>query len=123
MKNGGHQWPGAGAAAFVRAGFDVTAALIDVDGPAVSVHFVARSVGHNQPTGDPFRRLVVRVCADAACLRGLALAPLSRSIGVLPQYTDIDTRLDVHGPTAVVWCCCCTCRPPAPTSTSISTSP
>lgn len=85
----------AGSHAFVRGAHDVEAlraavstsvrALVAPPGadprvPGFGAEFTLSStgVGHRFPTGDPFRRLVVQVCAEPACTGVLASADAGR---------------------------------------------
>lgn len=47
----------------------------------VAVELVARGAGHSVPTGDPFRRFTVRICADPRCSEPLATAVFGRRFG------------------------------------------
>lgn len=44
----------------------------------VVVELTARGAGHSVPTGDPFRRFTVRVCAELRCVEPLATAVFGR---------------------------------------------
>ncbi|MCB9674493.1 MAG: hypothetical protein H6737_05210 [Alphaproteobacteria bacterium] len=56
------------------------AAVVRADGDAVSATLVARDIGHAFPTGDPFRRLQLTICADLACRRPVATEVLERRL-------------------------------------------
>ncbi len=97
MQNASHRFLGARDAAFVRSAFAVDAAVVDgVDGAMVQVHLSARDAGHAIPTGDPFRRLLVRVCADPSCERVLVHQTLGRWLSTTGA-DNIDTRIPVDG--------------------------
>lgn len=85
----------AGSHAFVRGAHDVEAlraavstsvrSLVAPPGtdprvPGYGAEFTlsSRGVGHRFPTGDPFRRLVLQVCADAACAEVLGTLDANR---------------------------------------------
>lgn len=45
-------------------------------------------VGHAVPTGDPFRRLQLRLCADVACETTIASRVLGRSVTASPTSSE-----------------------------------
>jgi nitrate/TMAO reductase-like tetraheme cytochrome c subunit len=59
-----HRPAGAHDPDMLRSAVEITARSTS-DG--VEVRIVAKRTGHRFPTGDPFRRLVISVCDDAAC--------------------------------------------------------
>jgi hypothetical protein len=61
---GGHRFPGAHDAEWIEATVHAGAC---VERDAVRVQLHADGLGHALPTGDPFRRIVARVCLDARC--------------------------------------------------------
>lgn len=78
MPGGDHRTPGGHDAAFVRAAVDVLARRTS---PAtIAVDLIAVDVGHALPTGDPFRRLVVELCATPSCSLVLDRATLGRTL-------------------------------------------
>jgi hypothetical protein len=86
--------------ATVRGALTFTATSV-ADG--VVVRITARGVGHHLPSGDPFRRIVVELCADASCAevrgrrqlgRGFAMVPPGVWAPVLDQtLADGETRV------------------------------
>jgi hypothetical protein len=65
MAEGAHTFPGAHDLDLVRATLEVTWRWSGPDRVCATVR--ARDVGHSVPTGDPFRRLRLRLCQDASC--------------------------------------------------------
>lgn len=65
------------ARARLRAALGVT---VRVEGELARATFTARRVGHALPTGDPFRRLELVLCADLACARPIASTSMSRRL-------------------------------------------
>lgn len=71
-----HTAPGAHDEATLRSALHISARAT---AQGVEVRVTARGVGHRFPTGDPFRRLEIAVCADEACAVPLLQQTLSRS--------------------------------------------
>ncbi|MCP4872989.1 MAG: hypothetical protein GY898_30215 [Proteobacteria bacterium] len=69
---GDHTMPGAHDVALIR-----ETVTVAIDGGAVTL--TAEGAEHAVPTGDPFRRFVVELCADEACAEPLALARFGRT--------------------------------------------
>lgn len=64
MPNGTHRFPGAHTPDFmIRA----TAVRVRRTTEGIAVWLSGRQVGHNFPTGDPFRRLVLQFCSEPRC--------------------------------------------------------
>jgi hypothetical protein len=61
----GHRMPGGHDVAFVKGALAVTVAPRPHG--RVQVALRSRAIGHAAPTGDPFRRLVVQLCAFPSC--------------------------------------------------------
>ncbi|MEZ4318758.1 MAG: hypothetical protein R3F61_14690 [Myxococcota bacterium] len=59
---------------------EVVGAAVRVSGDDVRADVSVTGVGHAFPTGDPFRRLRLTVCADLACLRPIATTDLERRL-------------------------------------------
>ncbi len=64
MDEAGHRFPGAHTPDLVRSAVDVQITRHDRGIRAV---LTSRDIGHDLPTGDPFRRLVFRLCETATC--------------------------------------------------------
>jgi hypothetical protein len=78
MAGGSHTFPGSHNLEFVRGALEIDWRW---SGPStVCAVLRARNVGHAIPTGDPFRRLRLRVCQDEACTPPLGQRYLSREI-------------------------------------------
>ncbi|MCA9570280.1 MAG: hypothetical protein KC656_20695 [Myxococcales bacterium] len=94
-----HLAPGAHDAERVRAALSV-----DVRGTEAVV--TSHGVGHALPTGDPFRRLVLEVCADLACRRVIDVHTLERALRESPEGWSVrnDSRVPppVEGPDSTV---------------------
>lgn len=69
MAAGSHGFPGGHDADWMRATVRATARQLPEG--KVAVELRASGVGHRMPTGDPFRRLVVDLCADEPCAEPL----------------------------------------------------
>jgi len=65
MPNGAHSFPGAHDAEFVASAIEVS--FEAGDDQSVQVSLAATGVGHDIPTGDPFRRLVFSASTDPDC--------------------------------------------------------
>ena len=78
----GHTFRGAHDAELVRSA--LTVAVTVADGRATA-HVTAARVGHRVPTGDPFRRMLFRACADAACAQPLKTWVFGRSFEETPR--------------------------------------
>jgi hypothetical protein len=86
----GHRFPGGHDPARVRAALTVTARR---EPGGVRAWISAPDAGHRVPTGDPFRRLIFTVCADAACAQPLDDLTLRRLFAVDPaSWTLVDDR-------------------------------
>lgn len=88
-----HTAPGGHDRAWIRDA--LTAHVVAIEG-GVRATVTAREVGHAVPTGDPFRRLVLTVCADLACDRPVARRILARRLirdEAGRWVLDRDTRL------------------------------
>jgi hypothetical protein len=93
MAEGAHTFPGAHDLDFVRATLDVSWSW---SGPSRACATVrARNVGHAVPTGDPFRRLRLRICGDATCDSPLRQRLLTRKVTRTAGQTveGADTRI------------------------------
>lgn len=78
MPEGAHTFPGAHELALVRETLETTWTW---SGPSrVCATVRARGVGHAVPTGDPFRRLRLRLCGDATCDTPLRQRLLTRKV-------------------------------------------
>ncbi len=102
--------------AWVRAVID---AQVTAEGDSVQATITASDIGHAFPTGDPFRRLLLTICADLFCARPTAQASPHRSLKrtedggwVLAQDTRIPApatglrsarTLRLHAPSARAW--------------------
>jgi hypothetical protein len=76
MGTSGHTFPGAHTPGYVARALAVT---FQVEaGRALVAEVRSQGVGHRVPTGDPFRRLRLRLCRDEACAAPLATRYLSR---------------------------------------------
>jgi len=65
----GHRMPGGHDVEWVRGALEVSVEARRAD--HVRVRLRSRAVGHAMPTGDPFRRLVVQLCATQSCAQPL----------------------------------------------------
>lgn len=65
MAGGGHQFPGAHDAEFVRGALEIQWRWQERS--QVCAVLRTRGVGHSVPSGDPFRRLRLRVCQEVSC--------------------------------------------------------
>lgn len=74
-----HRGNGAHDPALVRGAVTFAARAV---GDEVEIVVRAGRTGHRFPTGDPFRRVVVSVCADAACARVLGHATIARGFAL-----------------------------------------
>ncbi|MCB9674469.1 MAG: hypothetical protein H6737_05085 [Alphaproteobacteria bacterium] len=92
----GHGFPGAHDEAFVRDALEVTVA---VSGGELRVAVAARDVGHAVPTGDPFRRLELWLCATEACETPEPVAWFRRTLERTETSwePDLDLRVPVDG--------------------------
>lgn len=61
MGKAGHRFPGAHAIDFVRSAVEIDVSRVD---GVMTATLNSKSVGHDLPTGDPFRRLELRLCTD-----------------------------------------------------------
>ncbi|MEZ4318745.1 MAG: hypothetical protein R3F61_14625 [Myxococcota bacterium] len=96
MGEHGHGFPGAHDEDLVREAVRVTAVRRGGD---LVVGVSAPGVGHAVPSGDPFRRLELHVCADAACSETTAVAWFLRTLErtATSWQTDRDLRVPVDG--------------------------
>lgn len=100
MKEGSHAFPGGHDAELVRGTLE---AEVRTDGKARAFATVrARGAGHAVPTGDPYRRLRLMVCADADCERVLGSAVFARSLESTPRTYRVAADTRVPPPTAQV---------------------
>jgi hypothetical protein len=83
MGESGHRFPGAHTPGYVAGALSVTFQV--EPGRALVAEVRARGVGHRVPTGDPFRRLRLRLCRDAGCAEPLATRFLSRRFEATPS--------------------------------------
>jgi hypothetical protein len=60
----------------------------------------SRGVGHALPTGDPYRRLLLTLCADADCTRVLGSAVFQRSLESTARAFRLAEDTRVPPPTA-----------------------
>lgn len=93
MPQGRHSFPGAHDAAFVRG--HLSAHVNSAADATVSIQVTATGAAHAVPTGDPFRRLVVELCADARCAEVVGQATLRRGFESTDQsWREVaDTRV------------------------------
>ena len=94
-----HRFSGAEDAAFVRRA--IALRLEPVRGRTLEFSLAATDeVGHAVPTGDPFRRIVLEVCADPQCWFPIAAHTLSRTFGRDSEdWVELsDTRLHPGAP-------------------------
>ena len=74
----------------------MSARVVHLDGDEVEATISVAKIGHAFPTGDPFRRLELSLCADLSCRRPVAQVQLERR---LEQAVDgrwelaLDTRV------------------------------
>jgi len=98
MPRGAHRFPGGHDAELLRDRLSL--ALTRSRGNIITVALRARGIGHNFPTGDPFRRLRLELCDEAACDEP-ALVLLFRRTFVHTKAgweLDHDTTLPPPGP-------------------------
>lgn len=88
----GHGFPGAHVPDLVRKSLVVD---VLVDGPDLVFTARAPEAGHRVPTGDPFRRLELRLCPDPDCASSEPVAWFSRTLRrtATSWATADDTRL------------------------------
>jgi hypothetical protein len=77
MGASGHRFPGAHTPGYVAGALTVTFQV--EPGRALVAEVRSQGAGHRVPTGDPFRRLRLRLCRDEACAAPLATRFLSRT--------------------------------------------
>ncbi len=82
MGASGHRFPGVHTPGYVAGALTVT---FREEGPALVAEVRSQGVGHRVPTGDPFRRLRLRLCRDEACAAPLATRFLSRGFEWTPD--------------------------------------
>lgn len=74
----------------------VISARVIADGDQVTATLTADEIGHAFPTGDPFRRLELTLCADLACAQPLIQTSLERRLKRTDDggwTLDLDTRI------------------------------
>lgn len=76
MGASGHHFPGAHTPGYVAGALAVTFHV--EEGRALVAEVRSQGAGHRVPTGDPFRRLRLRLCRDEGCAAPLATRYLSR---------------------------------------------
>jgi hypothetical protein len=98
MREGSHAFPGGHDAALVRGALEVE---VRADGPTRVLATVrSRGVGHAVPTGDPYRRLRLTLCADADCKRVLGSTTFARSLKSTDRTYHVQEDTRVPPPTA-----------------------
>lgn len=95
MAQGSHAFPGAHTPGWVAQALSVS---FQREGARLIADVRAReAAGHAIPTGDPFRRLRLRLCRDAACAEPLATRVLMRRFEARPEsegwWLGEDTRI------------------------------
>ena len=93
MPQGGHAFPGAHTPGWVAESLSVS---FKRQGERLVAEVRARDAGHRVPTGDPFRRLRLRLCREPTCDEPLATRFLRRSFQALPEggwQLGEDTRI------------------------------
>jgi hypothetical protein len=93
MGRHGHAFPGAHDPAFVRDA--VSVCVVDDGDGHVTVRWSTDGVGHRLPTGDPFRHLLLEVCADPDCHTTTAQVRVGRRVETTADSWQIaeDTTL------------------------------
>lgn len=83
---------GAHDQAAVRRALEV---VVEGDGDGSIARLTSHGVGHALPTGDPFRRLVLELCADLRCAQVVASPVLQRTMEEGPDgwFEVADTRV------------------------------
>lgn len=76
MPRGSHAFPGAHNREFLRAA--ISARVERLTDGGIAVRLRAQGVGHNVPTGDPFRRLRLLFCSEPTCAEPLSELPFGR---------------------------------------------
>lgn len=100
MRGGSHAFPGGHDVALVRGALEVE---VRADGPTRVLATVrSRGVGHAVPTGDPYRRLRLTLCADADCKRVLGSTTFARSLESTERTYHVQEDTRVPPPTAQV---------------------
>lgn len=98
-----HRAPGAHDVERVRKALSIA---VVATGSGTRATLTSDHVGHAVPTGDPFRRLVLEICADLACTRPTDRHVLERSLVEHDTGWAVrdDTRIPppVGGPTASI---------------------
>ena len=94
MPNGAHSFPGAHDAEFVASAIEVS--FEAGDDQSVQVSLAATGVGHDIPTGDPFRRLVFSASTDPDCREPLLTKTFAK-VHESPWALRFDSSL--HAPT------------------------
>ncbi|HYO72203.1 MAG TPA: multiheme c-type cytochrome [Archangium sp.] len=98
MREGSHAFPGGHDAALVRSALEVEVRAADPTRVLVTLR--SRGVGHALPTGDPYRRLRLTLCADADCTRVLGNAVFQRSLESTARAYRLAEDTRVPPPTA-----------------------
>ena len=94
--DGTHRLPGAHDPAFVRGAVTVK---LKVEERRYSATLETVDVGHTVPTGDPFRRMELQLCASPACNRILTRRFIGRVFGGPAWHLERDTALVPEVPT------------------------
>lgn len=95
-----HRPTGAHDPALVRGALAI-AARSTAEG--VELAITARHVGHRVPTGDPFRRIVITVCDDAACRHAIATHVIARGFALVDGvWAPVLDRTLAEGETRVI---------------------
>lgn len=97
MGEHGHAFPGAHRPELVRELLQVS---VQVEGPVARFVVAAPGAAHRVPTGDPFRRLVLRTCEDAACEAVVDQVDLRRVFALTGQSWELATDRTVPPETA-----------------------
>ena len=98
MREGSHAFPGGHDAELVRGAVEVEVRAATPTRVLVTVR--SRGVGHALPTGDPYRRLRLTLCADAACTRVLGTTFFQKSLESTPRAYRLAEDTRVPPPTA-----------------------
>lgn len=75
MTGGAHRFPGAHDPEFLKRSIGVRVRRTE---EGIAVTLSARRVGHNLPTGDPFRRLELHFCREPRCVEPLGKLAFAR---------------------------------------------
>lgn len=77
MAGGAHEFPGAHTPEFLKR--SILAHVRRMPDGSISVRLQAQRVGHNLPTGDPFRRLKLLLCSEPRCMEPLGTLAFART--------------------------------------------